>query len=88
MTNQADKCLEKLQEKNQLEDELTGALEMHESQQNEIACLFNMQQAQQQVIEEREATNDRSESAIGGTMHQLQKYSHIGITNAAAVSDA
>ena len=52
MTNRADKCLEKLQEKNQLEDELTGALEMHESQQNEIARLLNTQQAQQQVIEE------------------------------------
>jgi hypothetical protein len=35
-----------------------------------------------------EATNDRSESALGGTTHQLQKYGRIGITNAAAVSDA
>ncbi len=35
-----------------------------------------------------EATNDRSESALGGTTHQLQKYGHIGLTNAAAVSDA
>ena len=36
----------------------------------------------------REATNDRSESALGGTTHQLQKYGRIGISNAAAVSDA
>jgi hypothetical protein len=36
----------------------------------------------------REATNDRSESALGGTTHLLQKYGRIGITNAAAVSDA
>ena len=36
----------------------------------------------------RDATNDRSESAIGGTTHQQQKYGHIGIANAAAVSDA
>jgi hypothetical protein len=36
----------------------------------------------------REATNDRSDSALGGTMHQLQKYGRIGITNAAAISDA
>ncbi len=35
-----------------------------------------------------EATNDRSKSALGGTTHQLQKYGRIGITNAAAVSDA
>jgi hypothetical protein len=35
-----------------------------------------------------EATNHRSKSALGGTTHQLQKYGHIGITNAAAVSDA
>ncbi len=35
-----------------------------------------------------EATNDRSKSALGGTTHQFQKYGHIGITNAAAVSDA
>jgi hypothetical protein len=36
----------------------------------------------------REATNDRSESALGGTTHQLQKYGCIGINNAAAISDA
>ena len=36
----------------------------------------------------RDATNDRSESALGGTTHQLQKYGCIGIANAAAVSDA
>jgi hypothetical protein len=36
----------------------------------------------------RDATNDRSESALGGTTHQLQKYGRIGIANAAAVSDA
>ena len=36
----------------------------------------------------RDATNDRSESALGGTTHQLQQYGQIGITNAAAVSDA
>jgi hypothetical protein len=36
----------------------------------------------------REATNDRSESALGGTTHQLQKYGRIGISNAAAISDA
>ena len=35
-----------------------------------------------------EATNDRSESALGGTTHQLQKYGRIGISNAAAVSNA
>jgi hypothetical protein len=34
------------------------------------------------------ATNDRSESALGGTTHQLQKYSRIGLTNAAAMSNA
>ena len=36
----------------------------------------------------REATNDRSESALGGTTRQLQKYGRIGISNAAAVSGA
>ncbi len=36
----------------------------------------------------REATNDRSKSALGGTTHQLQKYGHIGIANAAAISNA
>ena len=36
----------------------------------------------------RDATNDRSESALGVTTHQLQKYGRIGIANAAAVSDA
>ena len=36
----------------------------------------------------REATNDRSESALGGTTHQLQKYGRIGIANAAAISNA
>jgi hypothetical protein len=36
----------------------------------------------------REATNDRSKSALGGTTHQLQKYGRIGLTNKAAVSDA
>ncbi len=35
-----------------------------------------------------EATNDRSEIALGGTTHQLQKYGRIGISNTAAVSDA
>ncbi len=33
-------------------------------------------------------TNNRRESALGGTTHQLQKYGRIGIINAAAVSDA
>ncbi len=33
-------------------------------------------------------TNDRSESALGGTTHQLQKHSCIGVSNVAAVSDA
>jgi hypothetical protein len=50
----ADKRLVKLQlekeEKNVLKDDLTQALKMHESQQNEIARL--LKQAQQQVIEE------------------------------------
>ena len=36
----------------------------------------------------REATYDRSESALGGTTHQLQQYGRIGIANAAAISDA
>jgi len=36
----------------------------------------------------RDAMNDRSESALGGTTHQLQQYGRIGITNAAAASDA
>jgi hypothetical protein len=36
----------------------------------------------------REATNDRSKSALGRTTHQLQKYGCIGISNAAAISDA
>jgi hypothetical protein len=35
-----------------------------------------------------DATNDRKESALGGTTHQLQQYGCIGISNAAAVSDA
>jgi hypothetical protein len=35
-----------------------------------------------------EATNDRSESALGGTTHQLQQYDCKGISNAAAVSNA
>ena len=34
----------------------------------------------------REATNDRRESALGGTTHRLQKYGRIGIRTAAAVS--
>ncbi len=36
----------------------------------------------------RLATNDRSESALGGTTHQLQNFVRVGLTNAAAVSDA
>ena len=36
----------------------------------------------------REATNDRSESALGGTTHQLQKYGRIRIANAASIRDA
>jgi hypothetical protein len=36
----------------------------------------------------RDATNDRSESALGGTTHQLQRYGRIGISNAAAISNA
>ena len=36
----------------------------------------------------RDATNDRSESALGGTTHQLKKYGRIGISNGAAVSVA
>ena len=52
----AEKQLNKFQlekeEKNVLKDKLTQAFKMHESQQNEIARLLNMQQAQQQVIEE------------------------------------
>ena len=36
----------------------------------------------------REATNDRSKSALEGTTHQLQKYGRIGIANAVAISDA
>jgi hypothetical protein len=35
-----------------------------------------------------EETSDRSESALRGATHQLQKYGHIGLTNAAAVSNA
>jgi hypothetical protein len=35
-----------------------------------------------------EATNNRSKNALGGRTHQVQKYGRIGITNAAAVSDA
>ena len=35
----------------------------------------------------REATNDRSESALGGATYQIQQYGRIGIPNAAAVSD-
>jgi hypothetical protein len=35
-----------------------------------------------------DATNERSESALGGKTYPLQKIGHIGIANAAAVSDA
>ena len=35
----------------------------------------------------REATNDRSESALGGATYQIQQFGRIGIPNAAAVSD-
>ena len=35
-----------------------------------------------------DTTNDKSKSALGGTTHQLQKYGCIGISNAAAISDA
>ncbi len=63
----ADKRLVKLQlekeEKNVLKDDLTQALKMHESQQNEIAHLLNMQQAQQQVIEECKIMIDGVESS-------------------------
>jgi hypothetical protein len=61
------KRLNKLQlekeEKNVLKDELTQALKMHESQQNEIARLLNMQQAQQQVIEEYKSMIDGFKSS-------------------------
>jgi len=63
----AEKRLNKLQvekeEKNVLKDELTQALKMHESQQNEIARLLNMQQAQQQVIEEYKSMIDGFKSS-------------------------
>jgi hypothetical protein len=42
----------------------------------------------QNELHGREATNDRSETALGGTKHQLQKYGRIGIGNAASVSNA
>jgi hypothetical protein len=48
----------KKEEKNVLKDELTQAFKIHESQQNEIARLLNMQQAQQQVIEEYKSMID------------------------------
>ena len=58
----AEKRLNKLQlekeEKNFLKDKLSQSFKMHESQQNEIACLLNMQQAQQQVIEEYKSMID------------------------------
>jgi hypothetical protein len=41
-----------------------------------------------ETLKGQEATNDRSESALGGATHQLQKYGHIGLTNAAAISNA
>ncbi len=36
----------------------------------------------------KKATNDRSGSALGGMTHQLQKYGCVGLTNAAAMSNA
>ncbi len=58
----AEKRLHKLQfkkqEKNVLKDKLIQALKTHESQQNEIACMLNMQQAQEQVIEENKIMID------------------------------
>ena len=61
------KRLNKLQlekeEKNVLKDELTQAFKMHESQQNEIARLLNMQQARQQVIEEYKSMIDGLKSS-------------------------
>ena len=35
----------------------------------------------------KEATNDRSESALGAATYKIQRYGRIGILNAAAVSD-
>jgi hypothetical protein len=51
------------EEKNVLKDELTQAFKMHESQQNEIARLLNMQQARQQVIEEYKSMIDGLKSS-------------------------
>jgi len=42
----------------------------------------------QEGLYSREATNDRSESALGGTTQQLQQYGRIRIANAAVISDA
>ena len=65
--NTAEKRLNKLQlkkeEKNVLKDKLTQALKMHESQQNEVARLLNMQQAQQQVIDEYKIMMDGFKSS-------------------------
>jgi hypothetical protein len=36
----------------------------------------------------QEATNDRSESALGRATHQLQRFGRSGILNAATISDA
>ncbi len=63
----AEKLLTKLQlekeEKNVLKDQLTKSFKMHESQQNEIARLLNMQQAQQQVIEQYKSMIDGFKSS-------------------------
>ena len=63
----AEKRLEKLQlekeEKNVLKDELTRALKTHQSQQNEIARLLNMQQAQHQAMEHYKSMIDAFKSS-------------------------
>ena len=63
----AEKRLNKLQlekeEKKVLTDELTQELKTHESQQNEISCLLNTQQAQHQVIEHYKSMIDAFKSS-------------------------
>jgi len=72
---------------NELHDEKKATykyLSISESKYCVSGCPLEVQKA----LRGLEATNDRSESALGGTTRQLQLHGRISIQNAAAVADA
>ena len=54
---------------------------------NSDMCYKNCSEEMKKDFLGKKATNDEAESALGATTYEIQKGNHIGISNAAAVSD-